>query len=46
LFMGVCGGVRLVERIRIDKGNTLIPCVQLLLVVRGRFWAGLVYWLV
>jgi len=37
LFMGVRGGVRLVERIRIDKGNALISCVRLLLVVRSRF---------
>jgi hypothetical protein len=29
--------VRLVERIRIDKGNALISCVRLLLVVRSRF---------
>jgi hypothetical protein len=34
--MGVRGGVRLVERIRIDKANALISCVQLL-VVRSRF---------
>src|SRR5215203_6299832 len=37
LFMGVRRGVRLVERIRIDKANALISCVQLLLVVRSRF---------
>jgi hypothetical protein len=37
LFMGVRGDVRLVERIRIDKANTLISCVLLLLVVRSRF---------
>jgi hypothetical protein len=36
LFMGVRGGARLVERIRIDKAKTLISCVRLLLVVRGR----------
>ncbi len=42
MFMGVRGGVRLVERISIDKVNTPIYCVRLLLVVRGRFWAGLV----
>jgi hypothetical protein len=36
LFMGVRGSVRLVERIRIDKGNALISCVRLL-VVRSRF---------
>jgi hypothetical protein len=37
LFMEVRRGVRLVEHIRIDKANTLIHCVRLLLVVRGRF---------
>jgi len=37
LFMGVRGGVRLVERIRIDKANALLTCVRLLLVVRSRF---------
>jgi hypothetical protein len=37
LFMGVRGGVRLVECIRIDKTNALISCVRLLLVVRSRF---------
>jgi hypothetical protein len=36
LFMGVRGSVRLVEWIRVDKANTLISCVRLLLVVRGR----------
>jgi hypothetical protein len=32
----------LVECIRIDKANALISCVRLLLVVRSRFWVGLV----
>jgi hypothetical protein len=42
LFMGVRGGVPLVERIPIDKANTPIFCVRLLLVARGRFLAALV----
>jgi hypothetical protein len=42
LFMRVCGGVRLVERIPIDKANMPISCVRLLLVARGRFLAALV----
>jgi hypothetical protein len=37
LFMGVRGGVRLVERIRIDKANAFISCVRLLLVDRSSF---------
>ena len=37
MFMGVRGGVRLVERIRIDKANAFISCVRLLLVVRSSF---------
>ena len=41
--MGVRERVRLVERIRIDKANALKSCVRLLLVVRSRFEAGLVY---
>jgi hypothetical protein len=36
LFVGVRGGARLIERIGIDKANTLISCVRVLLVVRGR----------
>ena len=37
MFIGVRESVRLVECIRIDKANTLISCVRLLLVVRGGF---------
>ena len=37
MFIGVRGGVRLDECIRIDKANALITCVRLLLVVRSRF---------
>jgi hypothetical protein len=35
--MWVRGGVRLMERIGIDKADTLVSCVRALLVVRGRF---------
>jgi hypothetical protein len=37
LFMGVRGGARLMERIGIDKADTLVSCVRALVVVRGRF---------
>jgi hypothetical protein len=37
LFMGVRGDVRLLERIGIDKADTLVYCVRVLLIVRGRF---------
>ena len=37
MFMGVRGDAQLIERIGIDKADTLVSCVRVLLVVRGRF---------